>query len=120
MSEAQSTLAGIMNRTFKNYIMHSFTSKIILYTGLEPVEQVSQSFFSDGLFDSRYVASDILKFPPTSEISHDPIEIILPHLKSNSTYRLDLAVIVLKLSLRKEDNTKLDNTSLSAVRYDFT
>ena len=56
-----------------------------------------------------------LSFTPTNEISQDPIEIVLPAIKSNSVYRLDLAVLSVKICLLKEDNTGLAANSLAGI-----
>ena len=48
-------------------------------------------------------------------MSQDPIEIVLPAIKANSVYRLDLAVLSCKVCLVKEDNSALDANSLAGI-----
>lgn len=68
------------------------------------------------IYDARYTSSDYSVFSPCNEISQDPVQFVLPKIRSNGVYRLDLAVLSLELKMVKASNpsTAPDKKSLVA------
>ena len=52
----------------------------------------------------RYLSSDFSVFTPTNEVSQDPIQFVLPKIRSNGVYRLDMAILSLEVKLVKASN----------------
>ena len=60
---------------------------ISVESGSVNVESIKESFFSDGLYDGRFLSSDYTSFLPLNSVENQPIEFIMPPLRSQSVYR---------------------------------
>ena len=86
-------------------------------SGVIPVERAATSFFRDGIVDSRFTSSDFAVYSPSNETSQDPIQFVLPKIRSNGVYRLDLAVLSLEVKIVKASNPSqvIPNTLKCAI-----
>ena len=79
------------------------------------MQSSNESFFADGIYDSRFTSSDFHSFPSTHAIETDPISFNLPPLKSGSIYRINQAVLSISVELVKKDGSKPSNSSKVAL-----
>jgi len=81
---------------------------------LIPIEQVNESFFKEGWYDNRFTSSDYYLFTSNQAIENIPIVYTLPPLKGPQVYRLDQAVLCLRIKMVQGNGNALSDTSFSA------
>lgn len=89
-------------------------------SGLAAVELSSQSFFSKGIYDPRFLSSDYHLFCPDHSLEDSsPLEFTLPPLRSKSVYRINQMVLSCQVRLLNHDGSKIANNKKTAIANDF-
>lgn len=89
-------------------------------TSTEPnvqgIQNYEETFFSKAFYDDKYTSTDYMAFYPTTTVNNfENIEFCLPSNKSGSIYQLHECVISVHVTLTKQDGTKLDAGSQTAI-----
>lgn len=60
---------------------------------------------------------DYMAFDPVNALSNDPYTFVLPAQKGNAVYKLNHALLTLRLKMTKKNGDALDKKSMTAVRF---
>ena len=86
---------------------------LITEAGAIGIQQARESFFDNAIYDKRFAANEYTSFSPLQSLTDQsaPIEFRIDASRAAVCYRINEAVLMVKIKLRKADGTTVPDAS---------
>ena len=90
---------------------------LITESGAIGIQQANETFFDNAIYDKRYASNEYASFSPLQSLTDQsaPIEFRIDASRAAVCYRINEAVLMVKVKLRKPDDTVPDSSAKVAI-----